>query len=180
MKRSMTAVLLAGALPVFGRIAWAGASLDDLVGGISKDNESMGMNVEESTATRTHRRRVHERVPDPVVPGASLSGDFVLPGAPAAPEMSISPAIPARNYSELLADYHTRMTQDRDLLSRRLFDGGISRDRYDDDRNALDELAELERAEADAGNGSLTPDEVIDLTGRFQQVHEMISRDAAP
>ena len=74
MKITMKALfVLGGSVILAPAISRAGASLDDLVGGIAADNESMGMNVHPSTgpANFSHHRR-HDGDPDRLSQPAGL------------------------------------------------------------------------------------------------------------
>ena len=195
MKMSLKAFLLSGATLILTSGAspllsddrsgsstqGAAASLDDLIGGISQDNASMGMTSPHSARPETSR---HDRDRgDGPARSHRVDGLPVLaaPSSVVLPEMvpnfaTKSPLLPP-DYTRMLADFHVRLAEDRDLLSRQFIKGGITEDQYDEDRKALDDLANVERSETDGNNGSLSGDQIINLSRSLEEIHKKILRD---
>ena len=157
------------------------ASLDDLIGVISQDNASMGMTPSPSPNPDIPRHdrdrddgsaRMHRPVGLPVLAEPSSAVQPAMVPNPA----TTSPVAPP-DYTGMLAAYHVRMAEDKDLLSRQFIKGGLTQDQYDNDRKALDDLANVEGNETDGNNGSLTGDQIVDLSRSLEQIHKKILQD---
>lgn len=154
----------------------AAASLDDMLGNVSRDNKSMGMEPAQSTGTTRLGHDHHDHgtvIPALPVLAAPVDG---MDSVPASSVVVPNPAPAPVDYGQLLADFHDRLTQDRDLLDRQLDKGGVSQSQYDADEKALNDITEAERAQTQAGNGSLAGDQVSALSRRLSDAHEEILR----
>ena len=184
MKPYMKALLVSGgAMILASGMSWAGASLDDLIGGIAKDNESMGMNVHPSTAPVNPSHNHHhddesDRFSQPGGLPVLVTNPSVIQPEAVSSIATTSPLNPP-DVNGMLADFHVRLAEDKDLLSRQFIKGGITQDQYDGDRKALEDLADLERGETVGGNGSLSADQVVDLSKRMEEIHKKIMQDLA-
>jgi len=159
-----------------------GASLDDMIGGISKDNASMGMTPPPSADPENphHHDRDRDdgpgRLQRPVgLPVLAAPSSVVQPAM--VPNMATTSPLTPPDYTGMLAAYHVRMAEDKDLLSRQFIKGGLTQDQYDNDRKALDDLANVEGNETDGNNGSLTGDQIVDLSRSLEQIHKKILQD---
>ena len=82
-----------------------------------------------------------------------------------------------QDYGKMLADFHAQLKNQRTLLKRQLTKGGITQTQYENNMKALDKLAEDEHQKAAENNGSLSADQIVDLTHQLGQIQEQIQKD---
>ena len=81
------------------------------------------------------------------------------------------------DYTKMLADFHSHMETYRNLLKRQLTKKGISKAQYDSNLSALDIISHDEHEKAVKNNGSLSGDQIVDITQQLEKVHQQILKD---
>jgi len=84
-----------------------------------------------------------------------------------------------QNYYQMLADFHVRFEQDRNLLNRQLAKGGITSTQFESEVNALNQISLEEHSKAARNNGTLSGTQIIELNRELEHVHKQIEQDLA-